>query len=188
MLIRTVDKLLLFLYSLAVGVLAVFAIVAAGGGIPVSWLEYAAALVAGGSGAVRTTVIVIAVLLLLLSVRFFILSVRGGGSVPPSINQRTELGDIRISLETVENLSLKAASRVRGARDLKARVRVADSGLVIMIRAFADGEGPIPALSEEIQRTVAAHVEETTGIPVAEVSVFIANVAHSPATFKSRVE
>jgi len=187
-LIRVLDKLLLFLFSLAVGVLAVLAIVAASGGFPLGWLTYGAELATGASRTFQAWVIVAAVLLLLLSIRFLILAARSGDSVPPSINQRTDLGDIRISLETVENLSLKAASRVRGAKDLRARVRVEGSGLVIMIRAFADGDGSIPALSEEIQRTVAAHVEETTGIPVAEVSVFIANVAQSPATFKSRVE
>ncbi len=39
-----------------------------------------------------------------------------------------------------------------------------------------------------MQRAVAQQVEEATGIPVAEVSVFIANVTQAPATFKSRVE
>jgi uncharacterized alkaline shock family protein YloU len=187
-LMRVLDKLLLFLYSLAVGVLAVLAAVAASGGIPRSWLLEGVGLATGDAGAVQATVIAVAVVLVLVSLRFFVLSVRAGGAVPPSINQRTDYGEIRISMETVENLALKAASRVRGAKDLKARVQVTESGLEVMIRAFADGEGSIPALSEEIQRTVAAHVEETTGIPVADVSVFIANIAQAPTTFKSRVE
>ncbi len=185
---RVLDKLLLFLYSLVVGLLAALAAVAASGGIPRSWLLEGVDLALGDAKAVQATVIVVAVVLILVSLRFFVLSVRPGDAVPPSINQRTDYGDVRISMETVENLALKAASRVRGARDLKARVRVNESGLVVMIRAFADGEGSIPALSEEIQRTVSAHVEETTGIPVADVSVFIANIAQAPATFKSRVE
>ena len=42
-------------------------------------------------------------------------------------------------------------------------------------------------MTEDIQRSVKDHVEDIAGIPVAAVSVFVANVIPSP-TFKSRVE
>jgi uncharacterized alkaline shock family protein YloU len=186
-LIKMLDRLLLFLYSIAIGAASIFAIYAASGGAPVSWLQdwvsYATGVPAG-----QGTVIGVSVFIFLISLRFIIVSIRRSGSSAPSINQRTEHGDIRISVETVENLALKAASRTRGVKDLKARVRVAESGLEILIRAFIDGEGSIPVLSEEMQRTVSQQVEEATGIPVAEVSVYIANVTQAPTTFKSRVE
>ncbi|MFC5532576.1 alkaline shock response membrane anchor protein AmaP [Cohnella yongneupensis] len=186
--IKLLDRLLLFLYSIAIGAVSVFAIVVASGGLNESGLHDWLDNVTGDSQAVQITVICVAIALLLISVRFFIVSVSRGGNNAPSINQRTDHGDIRISVETVENLALKAASRSRGVKDLKARVRVNESGLEIQIRAFVDGDSSIPALSEEMQRTVSQHIEETTGIPVAEVSVFIANVTQAPQTFKSRVE
>lgn len=187
-LIKLLDRLLLFLYSIAIGVISVFAIVAASGGLNEGGLHDWVDEFTGDSRAIQASVIGIAIVLLLVSIRFFIVSVSRGGSHAPSINQRTEHGDIRISVETVENLALKAASRTRGVKDLKARVRVSETGLEIQIRAFVDGDGSIPTLSEEMQRTVSQHIEETTGIPVAEVSVFIANVTQAPTTFKSRVE
>ncbi|MFD0670530.1 alkaline shock response membrane anchor protein AmaP [Cohnella sp. GCM10027633] len=186
--IKLLDRLLLFLYSIAIGVISVFAIVAAGGGLNEGGLHDWVDEFTGGSDAVQMSVIGVSVLLLLISIRFFVLSMSRGGNHAPSINQRTEHGDIRISVETVENLALKAASRTRGVKDLKARVRVSEAGLEIQIRAFVDGDGSIPSLSEEMQRSVSQHIEETTGIPVAEVSVFIANVTQAPTTFKSRVE
>ncbi|TJY44447.1 alkaline shock response membrane anchor protein AmaP [Cohnella pontilimi] len=185
--IKMLDRLLLFLYSIAIGAASIFAIYAVSGAASVSrlrdWISYLREVPSA-----QGTVIGISVILFLISLRFFIVSIRRSGSSAPSINQRTDFGDIRISVETVENLTLKAASRTRGVKDLKARVRVAESGLQILIRAFIDGEGAIPVLSEEIQRTVSQQVEEATGIPVAEVSVFIANVTQAPTTFKSRVE
>jgi uncharacterized alkaline shock family protein YloU len=51
-----------------------------------------------------------------------------------------------------------------------------------------DGEASIPAITEEMQSAVKSHVEEITGIPVASVSVFVANVSQTTPTFKSRVE
>ncbi|MBW5446773.1 alkaline shock response membrane anchor protein AmaP [Cohnella sp. CFH 77786] len=186
--IRMLDRLLLFLYSIAIGAASVIAIVAASGGFSASFLHDFVTEFSGGNRSIQGAVIGAAIVILLVSLRFFIVSVRRGGASTPSINQRTEHGDIRISVETVENLALKAASRTRGVKDLKARVRVTESGLTILIRAFVDGEGSIPALSEEMQRTVSLQIEEATGIPVAEVSVFIANVLGAQATFKSRVE
>jgi uncharacterized alkaline shock family protein YloU len=187
-LIKVLDRLLLFLYSVAIGAASIIAIVAASGGFSVDWLNEVVADFTGDVRAVQGSVIGVAVIVLLISVRFFIVSVRRDGNSAPSINQRTEHGDIRISVETVENLALKAASRTRGVKDLRARVRVSEAGLGILIRAFVDGEGSIPTMSEEMQRTVSQQIEEATGIPVAEVSVFIANVTQAPTSFKSRVE
>ncbi|MFB9277351.1 alkaline shock response membrane anchor protein AmaP [Cohnella cellulosilytica] len=186
--IKVLDRLLLFVYSLAIAVAAIVAIAVAGGGFSEEWLKEVVSDFTGGVRVVQISVIGVSVLLLLLSVRFWYVALRRDGNSAPSINQRTEHGDIRISVETVENLALKAASRTRGVKDLRARVRVSEAGLGILIRAFVDGEGSIPAMSEEMQRTVAQQIEEATGIPVAEVSVFIANVTQAPATFKSRVE
>jgi len=181
------DRLLLFLYSIAIGAVAILVIVAASGGFASSFLQDAVTN-ATEDRTVQGITIGVSAIVFLVSLRFFIVSVRRSGPSTPSINQRTEHGDIRISVETVENLALKAAARTRGVKDLKARVRVTEAGLEIMIRAFVDGEGSIPALSEDIQRTVSQQIEDATGIPVAEVSVYIANVTQAAASFKSRVE
>lgn len=186
--IRVLDRLLLFLYSLVIGIASIVAIVVASGGVDRNFLTDAVSNVDGGSVAVQTTVIVVAALLLLFSLRFFVVSVKRDGSGAPSINQRTDHGEIRISVETVENIALKAASRTKGVKDLRARVHAADSGLKITVRAFIDGETSIPSLSEEMQKTIAEQIEETTGIPVSEVSVYIANLTQAPTTYRSRVE
>jgi len=187
-LIKVLDWLLLFLYSLVIGIAAIVAIIAACGGFSDKWLADVVYEFTGGARVVQGSVIGVSAIILLISLRFFVVSIKRDGNSAPSINQRTDHGDIRISVETVENLALKAASRTRGVKDLRARVRVSEAGLGIMIRAFVEGDGSIPAMSEEMQRTVSQQVEEATGIPVAEVSVFIANVTQAPTTFKSRVE
>lgn len=182
------DRLLMFLYSLIIGAAAVVAVVLAAGGFNVVWLKEVVDDITGGYRPAQAAVIVGAVVLFLISLRFFVVSFGRGRGVAPSINQRTEHGDIQISVETVENLALKAASRSRGVKDLRARVRVGEAGLHITIRAFVDGESAIPTLSEDMQRTISEQIEETTGIPVADVSIFIANLTQAPTTFKSRVE
>ncbi|TLS52999.1 alkaline shock response membrane anchor protein AmaP [Paenibacillus antri] len=183
---RVADKLFLFLYSVAI-------LIFSGIGLIVS-MEWVAPAFAESfvdaiymTGPAKYAAIAVCAALFLLSIRFLFVSLRKSRERSGSIDQRTEFGDIRISLETVENLALKAANRVRGVKDLRARVRVDDSGLDIQLRSVVDGESSIQQLTEEMQRGVKEHVEDITGIPVATVTVYVANVVQSQ-TFKARVE
>jgi len=183
---RVADKLFLFLYSITVLILTGIGLIVAFGWVaPVFAASFVEAIYMPGS--VKYASIGVGAALFLLSLRFLFVSLRRSRERSGSIDQRTDYGDIRISLETVENLALKAASRVRGVKDLRARVRVDDSGLDIQLRSVIDGESSIPMLTEEMQRGVKEHVEEITGIPVASVTVYVANVVPSQ-TFKARVE
>lgn len=185
--VRILDKLLLFIFSLAVLVASCTLLFCAFG-----WISYDSL----GNFAhnvyydLKTALIFISltVIMALISIRFLYITFRRSRANVPSIDQRTDYGDIRISMETVENLSLKAARRTRGVKDLKARVKVSQAGLEIVIRAIVDGESSIPQLTEEMQSGVKSHIEEITGIPVAVVTVFVANIQQSSPTFKSRVE
>ncbi|MEC0243439.1 alkaline shock response membrane anchor protein AmaP [Paenibacillus dokdonensis] len=177
---KILDRLLLFVYSLSIGVISVFAILRMSDLVPAlgDYMDGAT---------LQITVIVVGAVLFLLSIRFFYISIRRERVHIHSIDQRTEYGDIQISVETIENLCLKAAARIRGAKDLKARIRVTEAGLEIMIRAIVEGDVSIPSMTTDIQKQVHDYLQETTGIPVSNVAVYIANVAQS-AAIKSRVE
>ncbi|TVY11502.1 alkaline shock response membrane anchor protein AmaP [Paenibacillus cremeus] len=186
--IKVLDRLLLLLFSFVILIASVILLFAAFGLIS---FEQAGTFAHNVYYNMDTAIgfIVVTLIVALISIRFIYISVRRGKASVPSIDQRTEFGDIRISLDTVENLALKAAGRTRGVKDLRARVKVNQSGLEIVIRSIVDGESSIPQLTEEMQANVKRHIEDITGIPVAFVSVFIANVQQQSApSFKSRVE
>ncbi|MFM9279069.1 alkaline shock response membrane anchor protein AmaP [Paenibacillus jiagnxiensis] len=177
---KIVDRLLLFVYSLSIGIASVIAILLLSGVIPPQLGNM-------DEGKLWTAALTVAIILFLLSLRFIYVSFRRNRQNQTTIDQRTEYGDIQISVETIENLCLKSVSRFRGVSDLKSRVKVTESGLDITIRAVVEGDTSIPGLTSDMQKAVHDHLEEITGIPVSNVSVYIANVAASPA-FKSRVE
>lgn len=177
---KILDRLLLFVYSLSIGIISVIAILLLTNVVPLS-------LNSTEEKNLFIVTLVVAVVLFLLSIRFFYISVRRDRNSLPSIDQRTEYGDIQISVETIQNLAYKAASRVRGIREVKTRIRITDAGMEVMVRAMVDGESSIPALTEEVQKQVHDHVEDITGIPVSYVSVYIANLVQS-TTVKNRVE
>lgn len=178
---KILDRLLLFVYSLSIAILSLLAILLLTDSVPFSLSS-----LEEDKGLFIATIAVSAILFL-ISIRFFYISIRRDRRSLTSIDQRTEYGDIQISTETIENLSYKAASRVRGIREVKTRIRITEAGLDIMVRAMVDGDSSIPALTEEVQKQVHDHVEEITGIPVSYVSVYIANLVQSPV-MKSRVE
>lgn len=184
---RIVDRLLLFLYSIVIGIVAVIAIVFSAGGISESLTESFVNEWYKLGSIVNISMLAGAAVILLITLRMLYVSLRTKGVSSSSIDQRNDFGDIRISMDTVESLVLKAAGRQRGVKELKTRITTVEAGLDIAVRAVVDGESSIPQLTEEIQRAVKDHVEEITGIPVAAVSVFVANVIPSPS-FKSRVE
>jgi uncharacterized alkaline shock family protein YloU len=184
---KIIDRLLLFIFSLAVLVATCLMLAAAS-----NWIsqdtsqDFVRTIYTETNPAIAF--IACCLILIAIAVRLFYISVRSSREQSPSIDQRNEWGEIRISIDTVENLALKSASRTRGVKDLRARVRVGSAGIEVMIRSMVDGEISIPALTEEMQAAVKQHIEEITGIPVASVSVFIANVVQTSPTFKSRVE
>lgn len=184
--VKIMDKFLLFVFSLA-SVIVTFIAILIGFRLVDNSVVKRFVNSIYESEIVQISFILSATILLFIGFRMLFISVRRTSANAPSIKQRTDFGDIQISLETVENLSLKAAGRTRGVKDLKARIRVTDAGLEIIIRTFVDGEISIPNVTEEVQRSVKTHIEEITGIPVAAVSVFVANITQTQ-TFKSRVE
>ncbi|MGG1600248.1 alkaline shock response membrane anchor protein AmaP [Paenibacillus naphthalenovorans] len=185
--VKVLDRLLLLLFSGIIFIASVVLLFLAFGLIPLIAAEnFVHDIYYDMDTAVIFIPVTIAVFL--ISIRFLYLAVRRGKSDVPSIDQRTDFGDIRISLDTVENLALKAAGRTRGVKDLRSRVKVNQAGLEFVIRVIVDGESSIPALTEEIQGNVKNHIEDITGIPVAHVTVFVANIQQSSPTFKSRVE
>ena len=184
--VKIFDRVLLFLYSLTIAAAAVYIALDAFGWLPSGFGLFERGRLSD-SAAHRNSLIAAGTVWFVVSLRFLYLCIRSGRTNVPSIDQRNAFGDIRISLETIENLTLKAASRVKEAKDLKARVHVSEDGLELTVRAVADGESPLPDISGEMQRVIKTQVEEITGIPVSKVSVYIANIAPAK-TMRSRVE
>ncbi|MEY4480050.1 MAG: hypothetical protein RLZZ267_728 [Bacillota bacterium] len=132
---------------------------------------------------------IIAVIFILRGIQLFARALSPGKEKKhaQSINRKTDLGEIQVSMETLESLSLKAVSRIKGIHEVKANVRVAESGLTIKLRCLMDGDVSIPTISEEMQKAVKEHVQMISGIPVNQVTINVSNIQRSQSS-KSRLE
>jgi uncharacterized alkaline shock family protein YloU len=181
------DRFILTIYSFALIVLSCVAIGITSGLIDSLYVRpYVDQILTGTQPAYLIT----AIIFLLVSLRFFFSSFRRQRQKSEKgIRQRSDLGEVNITLQTIQTIAERAARRIKGVRDLKTSVKALESGNTITLRVSVDGETPLPELTQRLQYDVKEQVESIAGVAIAEVSVIVTEVAHSDQyTVRRRVE
>lgn len=93
-----------------------------------------------------------------------------------TISKKTEIGEIKVSLNSIESIALAATKRLSGIKEAKANVYKGMEGVTVVIKAVVLSDVNIPILSEDIQVKVKKTVEDTSGIRVIEVKVIVDNI------------
>lgn len=88
----------------------------------------------------------------------------------------TELGDVRISREAVENLVQRVARQIRGVRDVRARVALASDGVEARARIWVSPDVGIPGLAQQMQDEVRRAVREVVGVELTLFEVRVENI------------
>ena len=120
-----------------------------------------------------------------LSLMFLLSGVRSERN-RKSISKFNKVGEIKISLNTIENIALATSRRNNGVKESKAYVkRVGGENVSVHIKIVVMPDINTPALLEDIQFRVKKSIEETSGVLVNDVKVFVENIY---AGYRSRVE
>lgn len=96
-----------------------------------------------------------------------------------------DTGQIRISLNSIESISLNVTKKMSGIKESKAVIRKHGDNVSIGVRLVLFSDINIPSLLEDVQQNVKGAVEELTGIHVIDVSASVENVYTG---YKGRVE
>lgn len=104
-----------------------------------------------------------------------------------AVSKYTNIGEVRISLNTIESIALATSKRISGVKETKANVLKAEEGVSIAISIVVLPEINIPELSASMQERVKKAVEEISGVSVSDVKVVVENI-YTGAAVKSRVE
>jgi uncharacterized alkaline shock family protein YloU len=140
----------------------------------------------GGATALRIVVFLIALAFFVLSMMFLMSGIKSNKD-KKAVSKHTNMGEIRISLNSVENVATNASKKAGGIRETKTTVKRADEGVQIVVRLVVMPDLSIPAISEDVQGRVKRAVEESCGIAVNDVKVVVDSI-YSGATYKARVE
>ena len=118
---------------------------------------------------------IIALVLLISAISFFVVGLRTNRD-KKAVSKYTNIGEVKISLNSIENIALNVAGKISSIRDVKAFVSKVDDNVSITIKASVLPDVNIPLISSELQESVKSAVEENSGIVVADVKVFIESI------------
>lgn len=93
-----------------------------------------------------------------------------------AVVHQTELGSVRISIQSVQDLTMRAVRQVKGIKDVHVSISEGES-LKIGLDLFLYPDFHIPELTESVQERVRSYIQETVGITVGEVDVFVKHIA-----------
>lgn len=117
------------------------------------------------------------IVLLILSLKLLFSGFSKSGASMGGIIRSSEFGEVRISNQTFESLSLRAVKQLSGIKDVKVRVSITPEGLVISVRALVLPDINMPKMAAEVQGKIKEYVESITDVSVKEVRVDVDNIA-----------
>jgi len=174
------DRALLTLYSFFVGIMSVIMFF-----LSLGWVgfEYIFRNILA-SNEQRFVVGALAVVFFLISVKLVMAAFQKKG-VYNTLIQDTALGQVRISLEALENLVKRVTYQVQGVREVKPHILVEPNGVKVLIRAVVVPDLSIPEITDEVQVRVKDYLAEVAGITVQSVKILVENIS---SELKARVE
>jgi len=108
----------------------------------------------------------------LISFRLFIENFDKEGQTISTIKE-TPLGEVRITLSTLEGLVVRSAGRVKGVREVKPRLKITKEGLMVFVNTSISPEVSMPLVSDELQQVVKDTLEQIAGVKIAQIKIFI---------------
>lgn len=136
--------------------------------------------------ALRVAVFVTALIFFALSILFLLSGVKSNKD-RKAVSKHTDIGEIMISLNSIENIASNATKRSNGIKESKTLIKKADDGVSIEVRVVVMPDISIPVISEEVQGRVKRSVEDASGITVKNVKVIVDSI-YPGITSKPRVE
>ncbi|SHH31041.1 Asp23 family, cell envelope-related function [Caloranaerobacter azorensis DSM 13643] len=128
-------------------------------------------------------IILVGLVMLLVSLRLLFSGIKRNKK-SEYIIKYTNLGELRISTQTIEGLTYSVTNSFNEIRDVKANIEIVDDELIILINARVSPNVNIPEVIFKIQEKVKEHVQNCSGIKVREVRFKINEIASQVRTIK----
>lgn len=89
------------------------------------------------------------------------------------IIRHTDLGELKISTETVRGIALASIKEIPTIRDIELNVNIVKDEIVVTVKGRVANDVVIPELTVKLQSEIKDSVEKCTGVPVKEVKVVV---------------
>lgn len=176
-----IDRIILSIYTFLLTLLSLGIVLLAMNLIPLDFLRTGLVYISG-----QWEAGLVGAIFLLVSVRLMLAGLRSKTS-NDTIIHHTDMGDVHITVDAVENLVEKTARNTRGVRGAKVKVTCCDGGVKVRIKAVISPESSVPAVGTEIQKRVHEYIKNTVGVELAEIHILVNNISNE-FKVKQRVE
>lgn len=177
------DRVLLTLYTIVIAMTSLMLLIISAGIIPfervvvyMNNIEY--------SWRLGLVLFVISLAFLLFSLKLLFLKQKRM-TFAGTLIKNTELGMIRVSINTLDTLVQKAVRGFQEVKDVRSLVVPDPDGIRVRLNIQLMPDINIPEISQSVQNKVKEYVESTAGIIVKEVYIYIDNLT---VLQRSRVE
>lgn len=171
------DRIILTIYTFLLTVLSLGVILLSLRLIPLKWVWTSIDQIYGHWEAG-----LIGAVFFLVSVRLLLAGVRSQRS-RHAILHHTDLGDVHISIHSIENLVEKTARHTRGIRNVNVAVGYGKQGLEVDIKAVVSPDSNIPAVTRELQQRIYDAIKNTVGVDTVDIRINVKNISND---FRSR--
>jgi len=175
------DRVVLAVYTVSLGVLAVVLLL-----LSLGWrapLDFVSASLRDTQS--RMALGIVSGFYLIISLRLVYTAFKRKYSGQTVLHE-TALGEIRVSLDAVENLVRRIARQVQGVRDVTSHVSLSPAGLRVWAKLVVSPDVSIPSVSNDVQSSIKSYVRNVVGVEVSEVSLYVENI--TAEVRRSRVE
>jgi uncharacterized alkaline shock family protein YloU len=176
-----IDRIILTIYTLLLAFLSLGVMLLALQLVPLSLVWTSISHIYG-----QWEVSLVGAVFFLVSIRLLLAGLRSRRGENMMVHH-TEMGDVQIALQAVENLVEKTARHIRGVRGVKVSVVQYDQGLKVAIKAVISPESHVPEVTAEMQTKVHEYIKNTVGVELFDVKILVESISND-FKVKQRVE
>lgn len=176
---KVFDRILMVIFSLLlIGISLITLFMALGWTIPLDYLNTVFSSLSN-----RWIIGITSIIILIGAINVVLANLMGRPVTQTKVGV-SDYGEIRITLSAVEALVKKAASQIKGVREVKPVIKCTPPGISIFLRTSMLPGTEIPNAAQELQSTVKNFLEQTAGLNIVDINVLI----HVFQDTKSRVD
>lgn len=97
----------------------------------------------------------------------------------------TKFGEIKITINALENMTEKIAKKVIGVKEAKTKIKSTPNGIAVFIEISVTADVNIPDITTETQNRINDYFLDQAGVQVEEVRILVSDLAKK---IQSRVE
>jgi len=162
-------RLLLFVYNLIMLALAVTAVaISLGWSAPVQFMQMASST--PENRIILGTVGLIAGILIIM---LMISGLKGSGSIKTITVEKSDSGEVSMSVSAIKSIIAKAAKQVTGTKEVRSEVSQSANGLTVKLHTMVVPDHNVPGIAAALQTIVKEQLEKVGGLKVAEVKVLV---------------